>query len=58
MEEYIGRYISPEEEVHHKNGIITDDSIENLKLTTHRDHRRIEKNIKNRYEMAKLQVKA
>lgn len=56
MEEYIGRYLLPDEEVHHKNGIITDDRLENLALTTHREHRRIEKNIKNRYEMAKLRV--
>lgn len=54
MEEYLGRHLTPEEEVHHINNIITDDRIENLLLTTHSEHRRIEKNIKNRYEMAKL----
>ena len=58
MEKYLGRYLTPEEEVHHINAIMTDDRIENLVLTTHSEHRRIEKNIKNRYEMAKLQVKS
>jgi hypothetical protein len=54
MEEHIGRYLLPNEEVHHKNNIVTDDRIENLVLTTHNEHMRIQKNIKNRYEMAKL----
>lgn len=58
MEQYLGRYLLPEEEVHHINGIITDDRIENLRLTTHKEHRRMEKNIKNRYEMAKLRAEA
>jgi hypothetical protein len=38
MEEHIGRYLLPEEEVHHINGVITDDRIENLELTTHSEH--------------------
>ncbi len=58
MEEHLGRFLLPSEEVHHINGIITDDGIENLKLTTHSEHRRMEKNIKNRYEMAKLRAQA
>jgi hypothetical protein len=32
MEEKIGRYLEPNEEVHHKNGIRNDNSFENLEL--------------------------
>jgi len=45
MEEYLGRYLLPDEEVHHINGVITDDRIENLELATHKGHRRIENNL-------------
>ncbi len=58
MEEHLGRFLLPNEEPHHLNGIKTDDRIENLQLTNHSEHRRIEKNIKNRYEMAKLRAQA
>ncbi len=38
MEQHIGRFIHPDEEVHHINEIKTDDRIENLELLTRREH--------------------
>lgn len=32
MEQYLGRYLTPEEVVHHINGDVADNGIENLKL--------------------------
>jgi hypothetical protein len=40
MEEYLGRYLLPNEQVHHKNGIVTDDHLENLELLTEEEHKR------------------
>ncbi len=45
LEEHLGRFLLPNEEPHHINGIITDDRIENLELTTHNEHRRKENNL-------------
>jgi len=58
MEQELGRLLLPEEEIHHINGVKTDDRVENLMVVTHSEHRRIEKNIKNKYEMAKLRASA
>lgn len=41
MEQVLGRYLTPEEEVHHKNGDITDNRPENLEVMTKGEHSRL-----------------
>lgn len=41
MECYIGRWLKPEEVVHHKNKIRNDNRIENLELMTFKEHARL-----------------
>lgn len=38
MEEYLGRYLVPNEEVHHRNGIKTNNRLANLKLVMKKAH--------------------
>ena len=41
MEKYLGRYLKPEELIHHINEDRTDDRIENLQIVTRSEHRKI-----------------
>lgn len=41
MEEYLGRYLTKKEDVHHLNGIKTDNGIENLQIVSKSEHGKI-----------------
>lgn len=41
VEKHIGRFLEPEEIVHHKNGVIDDDRIENLEVMSQSNHIKI-----------------
>lgn len=41
IEQHLGRKLSKHDDVHHKNGIKTDNRIENLEVISHSDHSRL-----------------
>ena len=51
VEKHIGRYLKPDEKVHHINGNRTDNRIENLIIMTHKDHLRLHANKTAKWEL-------
>ena len=51
VEKSIGRYLQPNERVHHIDGDKTNNSIENLIVLTHKEHRRIHKTPTAKWEL-------
>lgn len=41
MERFLGRKLSKDEDVHHRNGVKTDNRIENLQILSHAEHTRL-----------------
>lgn len=56
MEQYLGRRLEPEELVHHKNGVLDDNRVENLELSTFSEHTTEHHTGSERNDMQKLRM--
>jgi len=57
MEEQLGRYLTEDEVVHHKNGVKNDNVLENLEVMSIHDHRKLHLTAHSRLQEMELRIK-
>ncbi len=57
VEEKIGRFLTSAETIHHINGNVEDDRIENLKILSHKDHAKLHSGKKHTKENIEKMIK-